>query len=255
MIYAELVDVGVMLVTLDAVGGVGRRRFGALTVDYDAKTAHLDGEQLPLTPSEFALLAALTLAPRKAVRSRDLLSAMWGDEWHADTTPLQVHVSRLRAKLGESGAAPSRIVSVRGFGYRFEPGPEAMAERTVELLIDADLILRDVTPSDPFLGYTPTELIGTFFSPLGLNEAQLRLVVDSMIGNGTTSVDGPSFVQTASGEHRMVRVATDILLSGKGTFDGLRSTFYLPDDPPRLDRASLAVEDALHDLPGPSADP
>jgi len=221
-----------MPVTLDAVGGVGKRRFGALTVDYDAKAAHLDGEAIKLTPSEFALLAALTLVPRKAIRSRDLLSAMWGDEWRADTTPLQVHVSRLRAKLGESGAAPSRIVSVRGFGYRFEPGPDAVAERTVELLIDADLLLRDVTPAGPFLGYEPTALIGTFFSPLGLSAAQLRLVIDAMIANGTMSVDGPSLVQTAFGEHRMVRVDTDILLSSQGAFDGLRSPLFLHDDPP-----------------------
>jgi len=214
--------------SLDHVGGTGRRRFGSLTVDFDAKEALLDGERVPLTPSEFSLLAALALRPRQAIKSRDLLSFMWGEEWRADTTPLQVHVSRLRAKLGSSRSSPSRIVSVRGFGYRFEPGVDAA--RTVELMIGADLLLRSVTPSEPFLGYDPEAIIGTFFSPLGLDEEQLCVAVDGLIESGTLTLDGQALLRTGDGDQRMTRVASELLLTPEGPSTGSARPCTYPTD-------------------------
>lgn len=152
---------------------------------------------------------------------------MWGGEWQADTTPLQVHISRLRAKLGESGSSPSRIVSVRGFGYRFDPGADT--SRTVELLIDADLILRSVTPDEPFLGYDPELIVGTFFSPVGLDAGQLRVAITGLLESGTMKLDGQALLHTGDGDQCMTRVASELLLTPEGAFDGFRSVLYIPD--------------------------
>jgi len=213
--------------SLDSARGAGQRRFGSLTVDFDAREVLLDGQPVSLTPSEFALLSAFALRPRQAIRSRDLLSYMWGGEWQADTTPLQVHISRLRAKLGESGSSPSRIVSVRGFGYRFDPGADT--SRTVELLIDADLILRSVTPDEPFLGYDPELIVGTFFSPVGLDAGQLRVAITGLLESGTMKLDGQALLHTGDGDQCMTRVASELLLTPEGAFDGFRSVLYIPD--------------------------
>ena len=213
--------------SLGNVGGTGQRRFGSLTVDFDAKEALLDGEHVPLTPSEFSLLSALALRPRQAITSRELLSFMWGEEWRADTTPLQVHISRLRAKLGESGSSPSRIISVRGYGYRFEPGIDN--SKSIELLIDSDFLLSSVIPCEPFLGYDPNEIVGTFFSPLGLDEGQLRVAIDGLMGTGTSHLDGQVLLRSADGDQVMARVASELLLTPEGAFDGFRSTLYLPE--------------------------
>ena len=107
----------------DEAGAGMRQRFGALVIDRDAHEVTLDGTPVPLTKAEFALLSTLAANPRRALSGRDLLRAMWGSEWSADTTALQVHVSRLRAKLNENGSRPRHIVTVHGFGYRFEPEP------------------------------------------------------------------------------------------------------------------------------------
>lgn len=93
----------------------------ALEVDFGAREVRVDGRPVHLTRSEFLLLRALASRPGVALSDRDLLKSMWAGVWDADTTPLQVHVCRLRRKLGESGRRPVRIVTVQGFGYRFVP--------------------------------------------------------------------------------------------------------------------------------------
>lgn len=95
-----------------------------LVVDGHARVAYLDGREIGLTPSEFALLAYLSERPGIAVADTDLLAAMWGTPWVGETTPLQVHISRLRRKLGESGSRPRYVRTVRGLGYRFDPHPD-----------------------------------------------------------------------------------------------------------------------------------
>jgi DNA-binding response OmpR family regulator len=88
-------------------------RLGRLEVDEAAMTAHIDGAQVPLTTTEFRLLADLA---RNAgvVRTRPaLLEDVWGYVWAGDTRLVDVHVQRLRAKLGSE-----LIETVRGVGYK-----------------------------------------------------------------------------------------------------------------------------------------
>lgn len=214
----------------DAPPARGTRRFGSLTIDFDAREVTLDGAPLPLTKTEYLLLAALALVPRRAMTSEDLMRAIWGTDWVDDIGALQVQISRLRAKLGESGSQPGHITSVRGYGYRFDPGDAEGTTRSVELLFDSEFFLRGMEPLNPFLGFSPEDMIDTFFSPSGLTSQQLRLTVETLIAGQTLHLDGPTLMSFADGTQQLLRVASTILLTDDGHFSGLRSVVYLPEE-------------------------
>jgi two-component system response regulator RegX3 len=78
------------------------------------------GDRVALPLKEFELLELL-LANAGRVLTRDtLIDRVWGPNYYGDTKTLDVHVKRLRAKIEEDPAHPSRIVTVRGVGYRYE---------------------------------------------------------------------------------------------------------------------------------------
>lgn len=213
----------------DAPPARGARVFGSLTIDYEAREVTLDGSPVALTKTEFLLLAALAEVPRRAMTSADLMRAIWGTDWVDDVGALQVQISRLRAKLGESGSKPARITSVRGYGYRFDPGVIERPARTVELLYDSDMFLRGIEPFEPFLGYDPDQILNTLFSPSGLDAEQLRSTIDALIDMQTLVLEGPTLITFADGRREPLHLANTILLSTDGNFDGLRSTLFLPN--------------------------
>jgi DNA-binding response OmpR family regulator len=95
-------------------------RDGGLVVDVARRTAQLDGMDLGLTVREFDLLVFFMRHPGRAFRRGELLEAVWG--WtFGDQSTVTVHVRRLREKVEADPAAPSRIVTVWGVGYRYEP--------------------------------------------------------------------------------------------------------------------------------------
>lgn len=89
---------------------------GPITVDRSAHRATLDGAELTLTATEYKLL--LTLIERRGrVQSRpQLLETVWEAQPDIQTRTVDMHVQRLRSKLGDAG---NLIETVRGFGYRF----------------------------------------------------------------------------------------------------------------------------------------
>jgi two-component system phosphate regulon response regulator PhoB len=93
---------------------------GGLTIDRSAHRVTLNGDELPLTATEYKLL--LTLIERRGrVQSRpQLLETVWDAQPDIQTRTVDMHVQRLRTKLGDEGGM---IETVRGFGYRFA-GPE-----------------------------------------------------------------------------------------------------------------------------------
>ena len=91
--------------------------FGAMSVDTVARTVTLDGASVELTRTEFDLLAAMAARPRAAFTRRQLLEAVWGDTWFGDEHVVDVHVGHVRRKLGDDGASPTYIRTVRGVGY------------------------------------------------------------------------------------------------------------------------------------------
>ncbi|MFF7634960.1 winged helix-turn-helix domain-containing protein [Kitasatospora sp. NPDC008050] len=90
-----------------------------ISVDLERRSAYVDGELLDLTYLEFELLAHLTQHPQR-VHTRDhLVSAVWGYGHVGDGRTVDVHVARLRRKLG--AAHRDSIVTVRRVGYKYAP--------------------------------------------------------------------------------------------------------------------------------------
>jgi two-component system phosphate regulon response regulator PhoB len=100
-----------------AVAGGGRTlRAGAIEIDLNALRVEIDGAEAELTPTEYRLLVTL-LERRGRVQSRQqLLEHAWDIHARIETRTVDMHVQRLRSKLGHHGAL---IETVRGFGYRF----------------------------------------------------------------------------------------------------------------------------------------
>ncbi len=93
---------------------------GDLTVDTESHQVVVGERQVSLTPKEFDLLVHL-MRNRGRVVTRDmLLDRIWGYEFNGDTRTIDVHIRWLRSKIEERPDKPSRIVTVRGVGYRFE---------------------------------------------------------------------------------------------------------------------------------------
>ena len=100
---------------------------GALRVDFDAREVAVDGRKLTLTPREFDLLAFLARHPGRVVSRDELLRKVWGYDYLGETRTVDVHVRRLRMKLGEGRTL---IETVTGAGYKFvaAPAPAAAAD-------------------------------------------------------------------------------------------------------------------------------
>ncbi len=98
---------------------LGRPRFrsGALEIDFDAREVTVDGRRVVLTHYEFELLAALARHGGRVLSRDQLLDALKGQEYEAFDRSIDVHVSKLRAKLERNPKAPRFIKTVRGVGY------------------------------------------------------------------------------------------------------------------------------------------
>jgi DNA-binding response OmpR family regulator len=97
---------------------------GSLTVDVRTRTAVLDGVPLDLRPREFDLLAYLAARPGEVVTKRTLLADVWQQPYGGADKTVDVHLSWLRRKLGETAAAPRMLHSVRGVGVKLLPATE-----------------------------------------------------------------------------------------------------------------------------------
>ncbi|MYR35766.1 response regulator [Streptomyces sp. SID4944] len=95
-------------------------RVGGISVDPQRRSATLDGIELDLTRREFDLLAYLAGRPGTVVSRKDLLARVWNQPYGADKT-VDVHLSWLRRKLGESAASPRYLHTYRGVGVKLEP--------------------------------------------------------------------------------------------------------------------------------------
>jgi DNA-binding response OmpR family regulator len=93
---------------------------GLLVVDVAAHQATLDGQILSLTAREYDLLVFLLSNPRTAFTREQLFETVWGWSF-GDVSTVTVHVRRLREKIETDAAAPQRLVTVWGVGYRYEP--------------------------------------------------------------------------------------------------------------------------------------
>ncbi|GHJ34711.1 two-component system response regulator CseB [Streptomyces sp. TS71-3] len=96
-------------------GPAGVLRFGDLSVDTEGMEVRRAGEQVALTPTEMRLLLEFSTAPGTVLSRDRLLQRVWDYGWGGDTRVVDVHVQRLRTKIGQD-----RIETVRGFGYKLK---------------------------------------------------------------------------------------------------------------------------------------
>ncbi|MBA2808109.1 response regulator transcription factor [Streptomyces sp. KM273126] len=96
-----------------AVGGV--LSFGELEVDTEGMEVRRSGLPVALTPTEMRLLLEFSSAPGTVLSRDKLLERVWDYGWGGDTRVVDVHVQRLRTKIGQD-----RIETVRGFGYKLK---------------------------------------------------------------------------------------------------------------------------------------
>ncbi len=92
---------------------------GSLFVDVGAHVATLHDAPIPLTPTEFRLLVHMLRHAGQTLSHGQLLSAVWGSAYNEATELLKPTISRLRQKVEDDPAHPTRIVTVYGVGYRF----------------------------------------------------------------------------------------------------------------------------------------
>jgi DNA-binding response OmpR family regulator len=97
------------------------RMTGELEIDAAARTVRLRGVEVDLTRIEFDLLELLTANPRVVLSRGQILDQVWGRDWFGDHHVVDVHLSKLRAKLGEDPRKPRYLRTVRGVGYRYDP--------------------------------------------------------------------------------------------------------------------------------------
>ena len=98
------------------------RLFGDLAVDPLGREVRVGDEVVELTRLEFDLLDALSESPRVVFSRPQLLERVWGPGWFGDEHVVDVHIANLRRKLGDEGAAPRYVRTVRGVGYRMGTG-------------------------------------------------------------------------------------------------------------------------------------
>ncbi len=114
----------------DELEETGPIRAGEVTIDEGSYSARVRGRTLDLTYKEFELLKFLAQHPGRVFGRAQLLQEVWGYDYFGGTRTVDVHVRRLRAKLGAEHEA--LIGTVRNVGYRFVPErPRESAEHTV----------------------------------------------------------------------------------------------------------------------------
>ncbi|WP_328329755.1 MULTISPECIES: two-component system response regulator CseB [unclassified Streptomyces] len=89
--------------------------FGDIEVDTEGMEVRRDGTHVALTPTEMRLLLEFSSAPGTVLSRDKLLERVWDYGWGGDTRVVDVHVQRLRTKIGQD-----RIETVRGFGYKLK---------------------------------------------------------------------------------------------------------------------------------------
>jgi len=100
--------------------GTGVVEIGDLIIDLSRHVVTQDGEVVSLSPKEFDLLAFMAQNRRRAFSRDYLLDKVWGYEYGGDTRTVDVHVRWLRQKIEVDPGRPTRLLTVRGVGYKLE---------------------------------------------------------------------------------------------------------------------------------------
>ena len=94
--------------------------FGEVTIAYESRQVHWNGEPVSLTAREFDLLWFLAGHPGQVFSRENLLDNVWGSDFSGDPSTVTVHMRHLRKKVEPDPSSPQHLVTVWGVGYRFE---------------------------------------------------------------------------------------------------------------------------------------
>jgi two-component system, OmpR family, response regulator RegX3 len=98
---------------------------GDVAIDPEAHEVVVRGERVGLPLKEFELLTLLVENAGRVLPRETLIDRVWGMDYVGDTKTLDVHIKRLRSKVEDDPANPTRIVTIRGLGYKYSvPGPD-----------------------------------------------------------------------------------------------------------------------------------
>lgn len=92
---------------------------GDVSIDLERHEVHIRGELVGLPLKEFELLALLLEHQGRVLTRETLIDRVWGIDYVGDTKTLDVHIKRLRAKVETEPSRPTRIVTIRGLGYKY----------------------------------------------------------------------------------------------------------------------------------------
>ena len=95
-------------------------RVGDVALDVERHEVVIRCEPVSLPLKEFELLELLLATAGRVLPRDTLISRVWGEDYVGDTKTLDVHVKRLRSKVEDDPGAPTRIVTIRGLGYKYE---------------------------------------------------------------------------------------------------------------------------------------
>jgi DNA-binding response OmpR family regulator len=93
---------------------------GPFELDRGAHRVFLRGKEVELTSTEFKLLEFFLSHPGKAYSRESLLNEVWGEQHFVTPRTVDVHIRRLREQIEDKADEPKYLVTVRGFGYRFQ---------------------------------------------------------------------------------------------------------------------------------------
>ena len=93
---------------------------GRVRMDLERHTVTVDGVDTPMPLKEYDLLEYLLRNPGRVLTRGQLIDHVWGEDYVGDTKTLDVHIKRLRNKIERDPSSPSRVITVRGLGYKFQ---------------------------------------------------------------------------------------------------------------------------------------
>jgi two-component system response regulator RegX3 len=104
----------------DAEGNLDVLEVGDVRLDPERHEVFVRGSRISLPLKEFELLELLLANAGRVLTRETLIDRIWGPHYVGDTKTLDVHVKRLRSKVEDTPSRPSRIVTIRGLGYKYE---------------------------------------------------------------------------------------------------------------------------------------
>jgi two-component system response regulator RegX3 len=95
-------------------------RVGEVELDPDEHRVTVNGTEVAMPLKEFEVLHLLLANAGRVLTRETLIDRVWGHDYVGDTKTLDVHIKRLRSKIEDDPSVPTRIVTIRGLGYKFE---------------------------------------------------------------------------------------------------------------------------------------